>query len=151
MSDKAIYNEPPWLQSSDETGKFYLQQNYTTCLYEGIEVIIPRRMKDGTLFVTDLSSVPSPLRSIYDRLSFGIRAPVIHDYLCITKGHIHCRQFGQIKLSSTDTHKLFYDNMIQSGIPRRKAMHAHVIVQLFGPRWSYPDATPLKHLKIFAS
>lgn len=129
---------------------FRLKTNYLATLYPGLDIVIPVMLPDGSLFETDLASVPKVLRVLYDRTTFGLRPPVIHDYLCTTKGKAHSLQMGFIKLNSKDVHRLFYDTMRQSGIPRTDAARAYLAVRLCGPKWKYPDAHTLNQLKNFA-
>lgn len=57
-----------------------------------------------------------------------IRAAVIHDWYCVR--HVYAWQ---------ETHRVFYDAMIASGLAKAKAKLMFYAVYAFGPSWGYPD------------
>lgn len=77
---------------------------------------------------TDLASIPWWLRSIRDRASLGILAPVVHDYLCDVKGKIITLQGESIQLSRFDAHLLFLILLRLDGISWRRSLVAFVAV-----------------------
>jgi hypothetical protein len=87
---------------------------------------------DGKPFDSDFASVPRILRVVYDRIDFGLVAPLVHDYLCITKGELPDGQ----QLSSTKVHEIFRDIMEYEDVPKLRRMIAYYCVLWFGPRWS---------------
>jgi hypothetical protein len=85
---------------------------------------------------TDGASIPSLLKPfIGSAWEDGyIRAAVIHDWYCDR----HVRSWK-------DTHMVFYDAMLASGLERQKAKLMFYAVYTFGPRWGYlVPGTPCK-------
>lgn len=89
---------------------------------------------EGT--ITDIASVPWYLRWLYDRASFGIVAPYIHDFLCTAKGQF-TNTFGEeVKISWFDVHLFFLVAMRLDGIPPRRALLAFLAVLIGNrPKW----------------
>lgn len=87
--------------------------------------------------VTDGASIPLVLQGIvgdpFDP-SF-IRAAVIHDRYCDKKNGHRVRSWRQ-------THRVFYEMLLVSGIDPLKAKIMYYAVYNFGPKWGYLD-TPI--------
>jgi len=86
-------------------------------------------------FVTDIASVPRPLRWLFDRADLGLLAPVIHDYLCENKGQVTGHNGETIIVNWFDSALLFLILMRIDGIPWFKALCAFLAVVIGGPRF----------------
>lgn len=87
-------------------------------------------------FLTDIASVPRPLRWLFDRADLGLLSPIVHDYLCENKGQIVSNDGELIKVSWFDSALFFLIIMRIDGIPGPKAFCAFLAVVIGGPRWS---------------
>lgn len=89
---------------------------------------------EGT--ITDIASVPWYLRWLYDRASFGIVAPYVHDFLCTYRGKF-TNSFGdEVQISWFDAQLFFLVAMRLDGIPPRRALFAFLAVLIGNrPRW----------------
>jgi len=78
-------------------------------------------------FCCDLASVPRILRIVYDRASFGLRAPILHDFLYRTRPEGVTRK---------EADQLFRQVMEQVGVGRMKRWVAWAAVRL-GGLWAW--------------
>jgi hypothetical protein len=86
-------------------------------------------------FVSDLASVPRPLRVCIDRAELGLLAPIVHDYICKKKGVLTNIQGDIIKLHWFDAHLFFLVAMRIDGITWKRALYSFLGVLLGGPKW----------------
>jgi Protein of unknown function (DUF1353) len=86
--------------------------------------------------VTDIASIPRPLRWMYDRASLGITAPFLHDFLCTSRGKYTNTMGQEMQLSWFDVHLFFLVAMRLDGIAKRRAFLAFLAVVLCNrPIW----------------
>lgn len=75
--------------------------------------------------ITDGASIPQAFWTLYAPFSGKYReAAVIHDYYCQTRS-----------ASWKDTHNVFFDGLLTSGVDQRTATVMWAAVYGFGPRW----------------
>jgi hypothetical protein len=76
--------------------------------------------------VTDCASIPRALWTIVGAPCTGSyrRAAIIHDFYCLKK----YRPWRNV-------HRVFYDAMLASNVPKRQAQLMYAAVWTFGPRW----------------
>lgn len=79
-------------------------------------------------FVTDLASVPRLFWTLFPPDGKWMKAAVLHDYLCETKG------IGG-KYPSKQVHKIFREAMESQGVNRFDRTCIYTAVATFGPRW----------------
>jgi secreted trypsin-like serine protease len=65
-----------------------------------------------------------------------LKAAILHDHYCYKENNVRSWQ---------DTHRMFYDAMIASGVPAAKANIMYFAVRTFGPRWAYPNKIPFEY------
>jgi hypothetical protein len=84
--------------------------------------------------VTNGASIPKVLQPIVgDAYSPGfIAAAVVHDRYCDEAEKRRVRPWA-------DTHRMFYEGLLASGVDRRKARLMYYAVYTFGPRWTTLD------------
>jgi len=87
--------------------------------------ILGWRIPEG--FVCDLASVPRILRVVYDRVSFGFRAPILHDWLYRT------RPDG---ITRVEADRLFRLVMAEDGVGKAKRWIGWAAVRL-GGLWAW--------------
>jgi hypothetical protein len=88
-----------------------------------LEILIPRGE------VTDGASIPQFLWSLEGGPFSGKyrKAAIVHDYLCRTKF-----------LTWKQTHKIFFEAMLDEGVNWFEAIKKYRAVYRFGPRWPNP-------------
>jgi hypothetical protein len=84
---------------------------------------------------TDIASIPRLFRSINDRASLGILAPVIHDFLCDQRGRVENIQGEIIQVHWFDANLLFLMLLRLDGISWHRALIAFIGVTIGSPRW----------------
>jgi hypothetical protein len=84
--------------------------------------------------VTNGASIPKVLQPIVgDAYSPGfIAAAVVHDRYCDDANKRRVKPWP-------DTHRMFYEGLLASGVDRRKARLMYYAVYTFGPRWTTLD------------
>lgn len=86
--------------------------------------------------ITDIASIPRPLRWMYDRASLGFTAPYIHDFLCTCRGKFTNTFDKEVHVSWFDTHLFFLVAMRLDGIPPLRAFLAFLAVLIANrPIW----------------
>lgn len=77
---------------------------------------------------TDGASIPKWAHWLIGRPYEGayLKAAIIHDHYCYKENHVR---------SWRDTHLMFYDAMVDSGVPLTKAKVMYFAVYLAGPKW----------------
>jgi hypothetical protein len=86
-------------------------------------------------FISDLASIPRPLRIFIDRASLGIIAPLIHDYLCDRRGKIVSMSSQNIELTRYEVNFIFLIAMLLDGISIRRSVIAFIGVSIGAPKW----------------
>ena len=77
---------------------------------------------------TDGASIPKWARPIIGEPYEGayLKASIIHDHYCYKENHVR---------SWRDTHRMYYDAMLDSGVDSNKAKVMYFAVYLAGPKW----------------
>jgi hypothetical protein len=84
---------------------------------------------------TDIASIPWWFRSIMDRASLGLLAPVVHDYLCDSRGRITTLEGEELQIGWFEVNLLFFLLMRLDGVPWQKALWAFLGVTIGCPKW----------------
>lgn len=84
---------------------------------------------------TDIASIPWWARSISDRASLGFLGPIIHDFLCDSKGKITTLEGEVIQITSFDAALLMLLLLRIDGIPIWRALIAFLGVIVGGPKF----------------
>ena len=93
------------------------------------QFVIPRG------FNTDIASVPWWLRSVCDRASLGLIAPVCHDFICEKRGKITSLQGEELQVGWFEANLLFLILMRLDGVHWKRAFLAFLAVTLGSPKW----------------
>ena len=91
-------------------GYWRLTQALTYKTREGFKITVPKG------FITDLASIPRPLRFFFRVNGRHIEAAILHDYLYYKKGFVPFMQLSRSECDDT-----FYFAMLDSDVPEWKA------------------------------
>jgi hypothetical protein len=86
-------------------------------------------------FTTDIASVPWWFRSVCDRASLGIIAPICHDFICDKSGRITNIQGDELQVGWFEANLLFLILMRLDGVHWLRALLAFLAVTIGSPKW----------------
>lgn len=119
------FHTPLQLEEYRKDRWFLVSDFVYTTYYAGhpMEIRVP-----ANVFSTDLASIPHILRPLI-RPRGTHKAAVIHDWLCYRNPHFKKRGLDGITRSDAD--KIFFEALIESGVPELKANAMYCAVRLY--------------------
>jgi len=108
----------------DIKDKIWILVDATCYIWKGLMISVDAG------FRTDLATIPFPLTAIAPRYGAYNRAAIVHDFLYATKGRV-----GDQQLTRKEADQVFYDIMIEDGVPRWKAYTFWLSVRVSPTNW----------------